>query len=228
MTPNYDVATNTDSSSCVNQNVLHGKPEWKDFHTLSCPPARAWLPAAPMRTPPAHTQNRHPRWSSSGSPATTSPSFPQRATPSPSPVVSDAPGSLHTSSADRGGKRILESHWQNLKYNIFNFIFLILALFVQDLYYFYAIYIATEVSLIAPELSSQFGLLSQKSKTNIENVGKGKLVGRDVLHHHTLSVFSHSMLQSQSRSGQCHVVFNTVAIAGSSLLLLFVPDELLA
>lgn len=135
------------------QTQIH-PPVWiKTFcteNTLSCPPARAWLPAAPMRTPPAHTQNRHPRWSSSGSPATTSPSFPQRATPSPSPVVSDAPGSLHTSSADRGGKRILESHWQNLKYNIFNFIFLILALFVQDLYYFYAIYIATEVSLIAP------------------------------------------------------------------------------
>lgn len=87
--------------------------ESRNRRTLSFPPARAWLPAAPTRTPPAHTRSRHPRWSSSGSPATTSPSFPQRATPSPSPVVPDAPGSLRTSSADRGGKRILESHSQN-------------------------------------------------------------------------------------------------------------------
>lgn len=53
--------------------------------------------------------------------------------------------------------------------------------------------------MIAPELFSQFGLISLKSKTNIENVGKGKLVGRDVLHHHTLSVFSHPRLQSHNQ-----------------------------
>lgn len=84
-------------------------------------PARAWLLAAPMRTPPARTQSHHPRWSSSGSPATSCPSSPQRVAPCLGPVVSGAPpfrcapGSLHTSSADsREEERILESYWQNL------------------------------------------------------------------------------------------------------------------
>lgn len=122
-------------------------------------PARAWLLAAPMHTPPARTQSHHPRWSSSGSPATSCPSFPQRVAPCLGPVVSGAPpfrcapGSLHTSSADnREEERILESYRQNLSL-VSLFSYSIPALFAWD---FFFIYIVTKVLaftyfLLAPD-----------------------------------------------------------------------------
>lgn len=74
--------------------ILIYEPLWR--RTITGLPAPVWVPAAPTHTPPTHTRSRHPRWSSSGIPRTSSPSFPQRGVPSPdTPPCHHAPGSLH-------------------------------------------------------------------------------------------------------------------------------------
>lgn len=72
-------------------------------------PAQAWLPVAPTHTPPTHTRSHHPRWSSSGSQPTSSPSFRRHGAPSPgreerdAPLFHRAPGSSRAGAADKKG-----------------------------------------------------------------------------------------------------------------------------
>lgn len=92
--------------------ILLSEPLWR--RTITGLPAPVWAPAAPTHTPPTHTRSRHPRWSSSGIPRTSSPSFPQRGVPSRGLVPKDtppfhcAPGSLHATA--RKNNRVYESY----------------------------------------------------------------------------------------------------------------------
>lgn len=86
----------------MGENVLIDSIKRKKRKWAEALPAQVWVPVAPRRTPPMHTQSHHLRWSSSGSPQKSCPSIPQHEAPSPgldakdAPLSQCAPGSSHT------------------------------------------------------------------------------------------------------------------------------------